>query len=80
MGFSGALAAHLTLVEYWMTGFWVHIALFMFSLSICFCCEYNPRDNSKTERLKADRANWAQVQALIVGLAIFMGGLIRWVV
>lgn len=78
MGFSGSFLIHSMLEEYWMIRFWLHLSFVVLALIVCFCCEYNPRNNSDGERLKNDRANWAQAQALSVGAAMFMGGLMIW--
>lgn len=78
IGFSGAFLVHGSLEEYWMSGFWLHVGTFIAAVILCFCCEYNPRDNSKGERLKADRANWMQIQAIAIGLCCIAGGLVIW--
>ncbi|MGB3534675.1 MAG: hypothetical protein WBA13_14315 [Microcoleaceae cyanobacterium] len=69
---------HSSLSEYWMSGFWLHIATVVGAFILVWLSEYNPRDNSRAERAKADRANWMQTQALTVGLVAFLGGLFVW--
>jgi hypothetical protein len=78
-GLSSSLLLHSQINDYLGIQIVVQLGIIVGIILLLFNTEYNPRDNSKAERLKADRASWSQFLILCVGLSIFCGGLILWV-